>query len=37
MGEDIFEDAQFIPSETTSASLKMKFPGIKVYLLEPLF
>lgn len=37
MGEDVFKEAHLIPSETTSGSLKMKFPGMKVYLLETLF
>lgn len=37
MGEDIFKEAHFIPSENTRGSLKMKFPGIKVYFLENLF
>lgn len=37
MGEDIFKEAHFIPSENTSSSLKMKFPGMKVYLIETLF
>lgn len=37
MGEDIFKEAHFISSENTSSSLKIKFPGIKVYLIETVF